>query len=144
MLVDYRHKTKAQFDVLVQEAKVQKDNFNTITVAIKLVLDCVDIEPAPHPDSRQQGPDTIIQRCKAAWENFKNFNRDVVLTAATYALAMVRSHYPSVDIQSIGGGFADGLSDAQTQQLEDDVEDAAKMFVGDIDLFGETEAVGEA
>ncbi|XP_066391656.1 intraflagellar transport protein 74-like [Miscanthus floridulus] len=30
-LKDYRHKTKAQFDVLVQEAKVQKDNFNTIT-----------------------------------------------------------------------------------------------------------------
>ena len=35
-------------------------------------------------------------------------------------------------------------NDTQTQQLEDDVEDAAKMLVGDIDLFGETEAVGEA
>ena len=78
------------------------------------------------------------------WENFKNFNRNAVLTAATHALAVVRSHYPSVDIQSIGGGFADGLSDAQTQQLEDDVEDAAKMLVGDIDMFGETEVVGEA
>ena len=66
------------------------------------------------------------------------------MTAATHALAMVQSHYPSVDIQSIGGGFADGLSDAQTQQLEDDVEDVAKVLVGDIDLFGETEAVGEA
>ena len=60
------------------------------------------------------------------------------------ALAVVRSHYPSVDIQSIGGGFANGLSDAQTQQLEDDVEDVAKILVGDIDLFGETETVGEA
>jgi len=101
--------------VLVQEAKVQKDHFNTITAAVKLVLDCVDVEPAPRPDGRQQGPDTIVQRCKAAWENFKNFNRDAVLTAATHALAVVRSHYPSVDIQSIGGGFADGLSDTQTQ-----------------------------
>jgi len=112
MLVDYRHKAKAQFDVLVQEAKVQKDNFNTVTAAIKPVLDCVDIEPAPHPDGRQQGSDTIIRRCKAAWENFKNFNRDAVMTAATHALAVVRSHYPTVDIQSIGGGFAEGLSDA--------------------------------
>ena len=144
MLVDYRHKAKAQFDVLVQEAKVQKDNFNTVTAAIKPVLDCVDIEPAPRPNSRQQGPDTIIQRCKAAWENFKNFNRDVVMTAATHALAVVRSHYPTVDIQSIGGRFTDGLSDAETQQLEGDVEDVAKMLVGDIDLFGETEGVGEA
>ena len=31
----------------MQEAKVQKDNFNTITAAIKPVLDCIDIEPAP-------------------------------------------------------------------------------------------------
>ena len=84
--------------MLVQEAKVQKDNFNTITAAIKPVLDCVDVELAPRPDGRQQGPDTIVQRCKAAWENFKNFNRDAVLTAATHALAVVRSHYPSIDI----------------------------------------------
>ena len=144
ILADYRHKTKAQFDVLVQEAKVQKDNFNTITAAIKPVLDYVDVEPVPRPNGRQQKPDTIVQRCKAAWENFKNFNRDAVLTAATHALAVVRSHYPSIDIQSIGGGFADGLSDTQTQQLEDDVEDAAKMLVGDIDLFGKTEAGGES
>ena len=98
MLVDYRHKTKEQFDVLVQEAKVQKDNFNAITAAIKLVLDCIDIEPAPRPDGRQQGSDTIIRRCKAAWENFKNFNHDAVMTAATHALAVVRSHYLTVDI----------------------------------------------
>ena len=130
--------------MLVQEAKVQKDNFNTITAAIKPVLDCVDVEPVPRPDGRQQGLDTIVQRCKAAWENFKNFNRDAVLTAATHALAVVWSHYPSIDIQSIGGGFANGLSDAQTQQLEDDVEDVAKILVGDIDLFGETETIGEA
>ena len=66
------------------------------------------------------------------------------MTAATHALAVVQSHYPTVDIQLIGGGFTDGLSDAETQQLEDDVEDAAKMLVGDIDLFGETEGVGKA
>ena len=57
---------------------------------------------------------------------------------------MVQSHYPSVNIQSIGGGFADGLSDVETQQLEDDVEDVAKMLISDIDLFGKTEAGGEA
>ena len=46
--------------MLVQEAKVQKDNFNTITAAIKPVLDCVDVETEPRPDGRQQGPDTIV------------------------------------------------------------------------------------
>ena len=46
--------------MLVQEAKVQKDHFDTITAAIKPVLDCVDVEPAPRPDGRQQGPETVV------------------------------------------------------------------------------------
>ena len=63
MVAGYRHKAKAQFDVLVQEAKVQKDNFNAVVTAIKPVLDCVDLEMAPRLDGRRQGSDTIIQRC---------------------------------------------------------------------------------
>ena len=57
---------------------------------------------------------------------------------------MVRSHYPTIDLQSIGGGFAEGLSDAETQQLEDEVEDATKKLASDIDLFGETNIDGGA
>lgn len=130
--------------MLVQEAKVQKENFDAIIAAIKPVLDCVDLEPATQHDSRRQRPDTVIQRCKAAWENFKTFNRDAIMTVATHVLAVVRSHYPTIDLQSIGGGFAKGLSDAGTQQLEDEVEDAAKMLASNIDLFGETDGNGRA
>ena len=36
------------------------------------------------------------------------------------------------------------MSDAETQQLEDDVEDATKKLAGDIDLFGEIDGGGEA
>jgi len=133
----YRHKAKAQFDVLVQEAQVQKDKFNTISTTIKPVLDCVDPETVSRLDGRRQGSDTIIQRCKAAWENFKSFNRDAIVSIATHALAVVRSHYPTIDLQAIGGGFTEGLSEAETQQLEDEVEDAAKKLAGDIDLFSE-------
>ena len=57
---------------------------------------------------------------------------------------MVRSHYPATDLQAIGGGFAEGLSDAETQQLEDEVEDAAKKLAGDIDLYGEMDGNGGA
>ena len=100
--------------MLVQEAQVQKDNFNALVTAIKLVLDCIDLETAPRPDGRRLGSDTIIQRCKAAWENFKIFNRDAIMTVATHVLAVVQSHYPTIDVQSIGGGFTEGLSDAET------------------------------
>ena len=79
-----------------------------------------------------------------AWESFKSFNRDAVVTGITHALTLVWSHYQSVDLQAIGGGFAEGLSKVETQQLEDEVEDAAKKLAGDIDLFGETDGDGRA
>ena len=102
------------------------------------MLDCVDLEAAPQPDGRPQRSDTVIQRCKVAWENFKSFNRDAIVTAATHALAVVWSHYPAID------GSAEGLGEAETQQLEDEVEDAAKKLADDINLFGETGGDGEA
>ena len=66
------------------------------------------------------------------------------MTVATHAFVVVRSHYPAIDLQVIGGGFTEGLSEAETQQLEDEVEDTAKKLAGDIDLFGETDGDGRA
>ena len=84
--------------MLVQEAKVQKENFDAVVAAIKPVLDCVALEPATPPDGGRQRSDTIIQRCKAAWENFKSLNRDAIVSIATHVLAVVRSHYPTIDL----------------------------------------------
>ena len=79
-----------------------------------------------------------------AWENLKSFNRDAVVTTITHALAVVRSHYQSIEIQAIGVGFAKGMGEAETQQLEVEVDDTAKKLAGDIDLFGETDGDGGA
>ena len=57
---------------------------------------------------------------------------------------MVRSHYPVIDLQAIGAGFTEGMGEAEHQQLEDEVEDAAKKLVGDINLFGEMDGDGKA
>ena len=100
------------------------------------MLNYVEPKVAPQPDDRPPRPDIIIERCKMAWESFKGFNHNTVVFAATHALAVVRSHYLSTDLQAIGGGFAEGLSEAETQQLEDEVEDMAKKLAGDIDQFG--------
>jgi len=135
---------KAQFDVLEQDAQMQRDRLDAIVAGIKLVLDCVEPEVVPQPNGRPTRPDVVVQRCKTVWESFKGFNRDAVASAATHVLAVVRSHYPTADLQSIGGGYAEGLSDMETQQLEDEVEDAAKKLAGDIDLFGEIDDGGEA
>ena len=105
------------------------------------MLDCVDPEGAPQPDGRPPCPDIVIERCKTAWESF---NHDAIVTAATHSLAVVRSHYLAIDLQVIGVEFAEGLGEVETQQLEDEVEDAAKKLANDIDLFGETDGDGEA
>ena len=130
--------------MLVQEARTQRDNFDAVVTAIKPVLDYVNMEPGIQLDGRRQRSDTIIQRCKTAWENFKSFNHNAVLSVATHVLAVVWSHYLAIDLQEIGGGFTEGLSDVETQQLEDEVEDAAKKLAGDIDLFSETDGDGGA
>ena len=66
MPADYRRRVKAQFDVLEQEAKIQRDKFDAVVVGVKSVLDCVDLEVAPQPDGRPLCLDTIIKRCKVA------------------------------------------------------------------------------
>ena len=105
MPANYHQRVKAQFDVLDQEAKTQRNKINAVVAGIKPMLDCVDLEVAPQPNGRPLHPDTIIERCKVAWENFKSFNRNAIVTAITHALAVVRSHYPVVDLRAIGAGF---------------------------------------
>ena len=79
------------------------------------MLDCVDLEAAPQLDGRPPCSDTIIERCKAAWENFKSFNRDAIVTAITHALVVVQSHYLAVDPQAIGAGFTRGMGKVEYQ-----------------------------
>ena len=144
MLVDYRQRVKAQFDVLEQEARTQRNKFDAVVTGVKPVLDCVDLEVDPQPNGRPPRSNTVIEKCKAAWENFKSFNRDAIVTAITHALAVVRSHYPVVDLQAIGAGFTGGMGEVEHQQLEDQVEDAAMKLASDIDLFDEMDDDGES
>ena len=130
--------------MLEQKARTQRNKFDTVVAGVKPVLDYVDLVVAPQPDGRLSHPDTIIERCQVAWENFKSFNRDAIVTAVTHALVVVQSHYPTIDIQAIGAGFVGGTSATEHQQLEDEVEDAAKKLADDIDLFSETDGDGEA
>ena len=108
------------------------------------MLDCIDMEAAPQPDDRPPHPDAIIDRCKVAWENFKGFNRDIAVSIVTHALAVVRYHYPAINLQAIGAKFARGMGATKQEQLKDVVEDAAKKLAGDVDLFSEVDGEGQA
>ena len=98
MSAEYRRRTKAQFDVLELDARTQRGKLDAVVVGVRSVLDCIDMEVTPWPDDRLPHPDAIIDRCKVAWENFKDFNRDVAVSIMTHALAVVWSHYPTINL----------------------------------------------
>ena len=97
--------------MLELEAQTQRRKLDVVVAGVRPVLDCIDMEAAPQPNDRPPRPD----RCKAAWENFKSYNRDTTTSAMTHALVVVRSHYPSIDLQAIGARFARGTG-AMKQQ----------------------------
>ena len=98
MLADYHQRVKAQFDVLVQEARTQTEKIDAIVAGVKPVLDYVDLEAAPQPNGRPPCSNTIIEWRKVAWENFKSFNHDAIVTVVTHALVVVWSHYLAIDL----------------------------------------------
>ena len=67
------------------------------------------------------------------------FNLDADVSVVTHALVVVRSHYPAINRRAIGARFERGTSATKEEQLKDEVEDAAKRLVGDVDLFGEVD-----
>ena len=89
MSVEYHRRPKAQFDVLELEARTQRGKLDAMVAGVRLVLDCIDMEVAPQPDDRPPHLDAIIDRCKAAWENFKSFNHDATISVMIHALAVV-------------------------------------------------------
>ena len=75
--------------MLELEARNQRGKLDAMVAGVKPVLDCVNMEVAPQPDDRPPRPNTIIDRCKAAWENFKSFNQDATISVVTHALVVV-------------------------------------------------------
>jgi len=94
-----------------------------VVAEVRPVLDCIDMEVAPQPDDGPPHPDAIIDRCKAAWENFKGFNRNVAVSVVMHALAVVRSHYPTINLRVIAAGFGKGTGATKQEKLKDDVEE---------------------
>ena len=62
----------------------------------------------------------------------------------THVLAVVRSHYPAINLRAIGAGFTRGTGAMKEEQLKDEVEDTAKKLASDVNLFGEVDSEGQA
>ena len=103
------------------------------------MLDCISFAP-PEGATRlpsDQTPQTIVDQCRMAWMDFKEFTRSAAHGAVVHALVVLRSHCPSVKPEVIMIDFARGMNMQKIAKLEDEAEEAAVKLVGDVDLFGE-------
>ena len=79
-------------------------------VGIKPVLDYIDFV-LPEGTTQLLGdplPRTIVDRGQTAWSDFKKFTRSAAHGAVVHALAVLRSHYPSIKPEVVMTGFARG------------------------------------
>ena len=52
MSVEYRRRTKARFDMLELEAKIQREKLVAVVARVRPMLNCIDMEVAPQPDDK--------------------------------------------------------------------------------------------
>ena len=55
--------------------------------------------------------------------------------AVVHALVQLKSHYPSVDLQWVATGYAQGTNTEKITRLEDNSEELAKRVVEDVELL---------
>lgn len=104
--------------------------------------DFIDLElPEPKVYTFVDRPprlDAIVDRCKNALKYFKQYAHVITCSAIGHALAVVWSMYPSVKLEVVHGGYAQGLSDKHITTLEEDVSESAIKLADNLELFGDT------
>ena len=99
-----------QFKVFEDQVKAHDDKLEAMTAGIKPVLDYIGFAP-PKGATLLPGnpsPRTIVDRCQTPWSDFKEFTRSAAHGAVVHALAVLRSHYPSIKPEVVMTGFAEG------------------------------------
>lgn len=78
-----------------------------------------------------------MDRCKGVLVCFKEFTRGTASSATSHTLAVVRSLYPSVELDVIDGGFARGTTEAQIEALDGEATESVTKLAYDLNLFGD-------
>ena len=71
-----------------------------------------------------------------AWTDFKEFTHSAVHGAVVHVLAMLRSHYPLVDLERVVTGYARVTDAAKITKLEEEAEEPGKKLASDVNLLG--------
>ena len=75
------------------------------------------------------------------WTDFKEFTCSAAHGVIVHTLAMLRSHYPSIDLERVVTGYARGTNAAKIAKLEDEAKEPGKKLASDVNLFSKGGAV---
>ena len=91
----------------MEQVKAHDDKLETMILGIQPMLDYVGLEQSEGARLPKDGPYlSVVDRCWTAWVDFKEFAHSTTHEAVIHALAQLRSHYPSVDLQRVATGYA--------------------------------------
>jgi hypothetical protein len=62
---------------------------------------------------------------------------------AIHVLAVVRSHYPGVDLKRLEAGMSSNTDPVKAEQLRATSQATTAKMINDIDLYGETGQTGQ-
>lgn len=94
------------------------------------------IEVAPAQPGAEKPP--LVDKCINSWVMFKQFVCDSSEYMASHVLAVVRSHYPRVDLQRLEAGVANDIDPQKAAKLRDSSIMTALEMITDVDPCGET------
>jgi hypothetical protein len=102
------------------------------------VLNLIRMEPKEPVVGRAPQPGAIIDKCKNSKSWFKQYIRDTGEYVAAHVLAVVRSHYPRVDLRRLEAGVSSNTDQEKAEQLRASSQATTMKMITDIDLYGET------
>jgi hypothetical protein len=105
---------------------------------IMLVLNLIGTEPEEPTAGQAPRPGAIVDKCKNSWSWFKQYIQDADKYVAAHILAMVRSHYPGVDLRRLEAGVSTNTDQEKAEQLRATSQATTTKIIIDVDLFGET------
>ena len=91
----------------MEQVKACDENLEAMDTGIQPVQDYVGLE---QPEGARLPGDepyqSVMDHCRIAWVDFKEFTCNTTHGAMVHALAQLWSHYPLVDLQRVASGYA--------------------------------------
>ena len=117
-------------------ADFRKQTFETLQTSLAELHKAADpVLQLAFPDEQQGGgPIAHLEYLKAAPERLKAQVKDAATISAVQALATVKSHYPRLDLQRVGEGFANDADEDKIDALLEEIKTTSDLLVENLDL----------